>query len=192
METSLTHTSPLVITGKWDEVFCRLDHWDVVSKFCEGVYGQTSEKAQVSCGSHPQKLHTWCGWKEGKSNSSTISTATQTTDSMTARMNSGRSWVGATASRPWSWIQKESTDANSGTPLIGPKFPSGILHKPHETRDTAGDRRMQARPKNNRAGSRTQKGWAHGPSATSHSIKSGSIHDQLARTTTLQAEGHQG
>ena len=33
MGTPLTHASPLIITGKWNEAFKPLDHWDVVNKF---------------------------------------------------------------------------------------------------------------------------------------------------------------
>ena len=89
------------------------------------------------------------------SNSSTISTTTQTTDSTTGWTNCGRSWVGAMAPRPWSSIRTRSTGVNPGSKLIGAKLSSGIL--PSRTRrGKASARRTQARPKNNRAGD-TQK-----------------------------------
>ena len=79
-------------------------------------------------------MHTWCGQTTEKSNSSTTSTTTPMMDSTTGRTNCGRSWVArATAPRPWSLTRTRSTGVSSGTKLIGPKFPSGILRKQYET-----------------------------------------------------------
>ena len=57
MVNPFTHKSPLVITGKWDEVIRRLDHGTLSANF-ENCTDEPAKNAGTSCGAHPQKLHT--------------------------------------------------------------------------------------------------------------------------------------